>query len=123
MKIKQLEEWLSAYGRAWTLREPETASQLFSDDARYFETPFNPPAQGRSEITEYWSAATGNQSGISFSWEIVSLVGNVGVVRWQAAFKRISSNTQVQLDGVFVLEFDDAGLCKTLREWWHRKES
>lgn len=123
MKINQLEDWLSQYGRAWTLREPDTAAQLFSSDAMYYETPFGPPARGRSEIKEYWSAAIRNQADISFSWEIVSLTGAVGVARWQAAFKRKSSNTQVQLDGVFVLEFDDAGLCRSLREWWHRKES
>jgi hypothetical protein len=122
MTIDQLEDWLSAYGNAWTAREPESAAQLFSDDASYFETPFSPPNRGRSGIREYWSAATRNQSDITFSWKILNLTKNVGVVRWQAAFKRTISNTRVELDGVFVLDFEDAGLCRTLREWWHRKE-
>jgi hypothetical protein len=72
---------------------------------------------------EYWSAATRDQSDITFSWQIVSLIKNVGVVHWHSAFKRTSSNIRVELDGVFVLEFDDRGLCRALREWWHRKES
>jgi hypothetical protein len=26
------------------------------------------------------------------------------------------------LDGVFLVEFDEAGLCSRFREWWHREE-
>jgi hypothetical protein len=29
----------------------------------------------------------------------------------------------VRLDGVFVLEFSEDGLCRSLREWWHRDEA
>jgi ketosteroid isomerase-like protein len=123
MTIGLLEDWLTAYGLAWMHRDAEAAAKLFTKDAWYFESPFGPPAQGKSEIIEYWNAATRNQSEISFAWQIVSLTGNVGVVHWQAGFERTSSNARVQLDGVFVLDFDENGLCKILREWWHRKES
>jgi hypothetical protein len=27
------------------------------------------------------------------------------------------------LDGIFLLEFNDEGLCRDLREWWHRAET
>jgi hypothetical protein len=26
------------------------------------------------------------------------------------------------LDGIFLLDFDETGLCRELREWWHRVE-
>jgi ketosteroid isomerase-like protein len=122
MTTAELEDWLQAYKRAWVSRNPGAAAKLFSDDAAYFETPFAPPARGKAGIMEYWSAATRNQSDITFSWEIISLAESVGIVRWQGAFKRTLKKTRVELDGVLVLEFDEAGLCNTLREWWHRRE-
>jgi hypothetical protein len=35
----------------------------------------------------------------------------------------LATGTRVNLDGVFMLEFSDAGTCSTLREWWHREET
>ena len=123
MTNDQLEEWVSEYGKAWTSRDPDAAARLFAKDAVYFETPFGPPAKGSSQIAEYWAAATRSQSNIAFSSQIVCLVDHVGVVRWQASFKRASAEKRVRLDGVFLLDFDEKGLCKSLREWWHREES
>lgn len=123
MNTAQLENWLRAYGAAWGNRDPKAASRLFSADASYYETPFGPPARGHRGVEEYWAAATHKQSNISFSWEILSLSNDIGIVRWWATFARLKSSTKVELDGVLLLEFNHDGLCRTLREWWHRKES
>lgn len=118
-----LSTWLEGYRGAWETRDPEAAAALFSEDASYYEIPFLPPARGHAAIRGYWANATGNQSDVTFSYEIVSLSGDRGIVRWWAEFTRLSSGARVVLDGVFLLEFDEEGLCRELREWWHITET
>jgi uncharacterized protein (TIGR02246 family) len=119
----ELKTWLERYGQAWENRDPEAAAALFSEDARYYETPFLAPAQGRDGVRRYWAAATRNQSEITFSYDIVSVSGGQGIARWWATFRRVQSDVTASLDGVFLLEFNNEGLCCELREWWHRAET
>lgn len=99
------------------------AAGLFSEDARYYETPFLAPAEGRDGVRSYWKNATRNQSDITFSYEIVSVSGHQGIARWWAGFRRVPSGVMVSLDGVFLLEFTNEGLCCELREWWHKADT
>ena len=115
-------DWLAAYGRAWETRNPDAAAALFAEDAAYHETPFAGPATGRTAIHHYWEAATRNQRDIRFCSEIVAMASAQGIARWSAEFTRAPSGARVKLDGIFLLEFDEHGLCRRLREWWHRTE-
>jgi uncharacterized protein (TIGR02246 family) len=115
--------WLERYGQAWKNRDPEAAAALFSEDARYYEIPFQAPAQGRDGVRQYWTGATRSQADITFSYDIVSVSGSRGIARWRATFRRVPSEVRVRLDGIFLLEFNNEGLCCELREWWHRAES
>ncbi len=119
-----LEKWLEAYGRAWETRDPEAVTQLFTPDALYRERPFTEPLHGREAIRDYWSRVVVRlQDQIQFGFEIVTLVGSLGIARWWASFTRISSQQRVQLDGIFLLTFSRENLCCELREWWHRQEN
>jgi hypothetical protein len=123
MDQADLDTWLEEYGRAWEARDPEAAAALFGEDAEYYETPFQAPAQGPEGVRDYWANATRNQSDVSFSYDIVSVSGARGIARWSANFTRVPSGVTVVLDGIFLLEFSDAGLCRELREWWHGTET
>lgn len=123
MNLSDLERWLERYGRAWIERDPVAAAALFTGDARYYETPFDPPLAGRAAIRAYWEDVPGSQRDISFTSRAIAVVGATAVAAWRAAFTRVPSGRRVELDGVFVLAFDEAGACCELREWWHRRES
>jgi hypothetical protein len=70
------------------------------------------------------SASTGEeQADISFGYRVLAVDGSTVIAHWAASFTRVTSQSKVSLDGVIVLEFDDSGACRTLREWWHRKEA
>jgi nuclear transport factor 2 (NTF2) superfamily protein len=120
MNDQELRAWLDAYGKAWESNDPDAAMQLFTEDARYYETPFDEPSHGREGVRSYWAGATGSQSDISFTYEIIATLPHRGIARWSAEFTRVTSGKRVKLDGVFVLDFDSDGLCRVLREWWHR---
>ena len=116
----KLESWLSGYRDAWEKRDAERAAQLFTEDARYQEMPFDAPKGGRVGIREYWSQVTADQRDVEFRSQTIAVNGNTGVAHWSAKFKQASTGMTVELDGVFVLEFDPkSGLCSTLREWGH----
>jgi hypothetical protein len=120
LSTAKLDTWLSGYREAWEKRDAEHAAQLFTENARYQEMPFDAPKSGRAGIREYWSGVTADQRDVEFHAQTIAVNGNTGVAHWSAKFKQASTGMTVELDGVFVLEFDPkTGLCSTLREWWH----
>ena len=118
---KALESWLQKYGAAWEARDPAAAGKLFSPDATYHEMPFDAPKQGRAAIEEYWRTVTVEHRDVKFESKVISVSGNTGVAHWHTRLKIASTGAALELDGVFVLEFDEKGDCKSLREWWHVK--
>jgi ketosteroid isomerase-like protein len=117
------EHWLQRYGDAWERADPAAAAQLFTEDCQYFETPFSPPACGPEGVLRYWSAVPEGQTDVSFRFRLLAVQSSTVIAHWSASFTRRANGSSVALDGVFVLEFDERGLCRTLREWWHREES
>ena len=123
MNSESLRSWLEGYRSAWEERDPEAVISLFAEDATYLETPFSQPMRGREAIRQYWSrAVVSYQEQIRFGYEVLAITEVSAIAHWWASFVRISSKTQVNLDGVFLLTFDKVGRCQELREWWVRKE-
>jgi hypothetical protein len=121
MNTDDLRNWLRAYGSAWEARSVDAASHLFSEEALYFETPYAEPFRGREGIGGYWSKVTEDQRDVDFDSEALGFIGTLGVAKWSARFTLASSGAAVELNGVFLLEFDDDRLCSRLREWWHAR--
>lgn len=121
MNTDDLRNWLQAYGSAWEARNAEAASQLFTEEALYFETPYSEPFRGREGIHGYWAKVTDDQREVDFHSEALGFAGTSGVAKWSARFTLASTGAAVELNGVFLLEFDDDGLCSQLREWWHAR--
>jgi hypothetical protein len=111
-------EWLAAYGQAWETRDADAAAALFSENATYQENPHEKAFTGRAEIRDYWLKVTADQRDISFTSDVITTFDRSGVAHWSAAFASASSGATISLDGVFLLEFDESGLCNALREWW-----
>jgi len=123
MSPESIRAWLDRYRSAWQERDPEAVIRLFAEDATYQETPFSQPMRGREAIRQYWSrAVAAHQEQVRFGYEILAVPETTAIAHWWASFVRLPSKTQVSLDGVFLLSFDAAGLCRELREWWVRKE-
>lgn len=119
LTMAELSSWLDAYGAAWETRDADAAVQIFSEDATYQVTPYEDPHMGRSGIHEYWAGVTENQRNVLFEHEALSVSGNTGIAHWSANFDVEPDGTKIELNGIFVLEFDQDGKCRRLREWWH----
>ena len=117
----ELDGWLGAYEQAWERKDADAAARLFAPGARYFETPYSEPFEGPAGVREYWSRVTADQKDIDFGYTSIAVTGHTGVASWSATFTTISGGVRVELNGVFVLEFDDDKRCTVLREWWHAR--
>jgi hypothetical protein len=117
------EAWLQRYGEAWETQDADAAADIFSTDAKYYETPFDPPMTGREAIRSYWSEGTDLQRDIRFGYDVFAMNGDTGIAHWTSSFRRVPSGVAVRLDGVLSAQFDGDGRCCEFREWWHREES
>lgn len=118
----RLDTWLAQYKDAWEQKDARLAASLFSDAATYHETPFDAPLAGPGAIHDYWKRVTEDQRDIRFSARPLAVEGDSAVAEWSATFRSAASGTTIDLEGVFVLDFDGAGLCSRLREWWHVRQ-
>ena len=112
--------WLNALGRAWETRDADAAADLFTENATYYEDPFNPPFRGRDAIRRYWSDLPQEQGDIAVKLDPLEVTLYTGVARWTATFTRLHSGHRAHLEGVLIASFDE-GLSRahTFREWWH----
>lgn len=123
MDIEGFARWLDAYGRLWETGDKSTADKLYSQDVKYFETPFSEPMTGLPDLDAYMAEAAATQRDIHFWHQPYAIVDDIGFARWGATFVRVPSGVEVKLDGFFMIRFDESGRCRKLREWWHREES
>jgi hypothetical protein len=114
--------WLDAYGRAWEIRDPQAAADLFTEDSSYQVRPFLEPMRGRQAIFEYWTNVAQTEQNIHFGYEILAVTPEHGIARWWASFVIVPPGLQTKLDGIFLISLDENGRCHSLREWWHKQQ-
>ena len=119
LRVTDFDTWLRGYKNAWEKRDPAAAAALFTPDAEYYWTPFDPPHPGRPGIAGAWEAAVANQKDVTFEYSVVAVTGASGIARWHTRFTSVPEGGAVELDGVFITEFVSPGQCRTFREWWH----
>lgn len=121
MNINDFRNWLKLYGQAWEDKDDKRFSELFSDNVKYFWTPFEQPKEGRTEVSLAFMDAVSTQTDIRFGYEILSFENQKGICRWWCKFVNTTTNNLIKLDGIFLCEFDKNNLCKTFRKWWHKE--
>ena len=110
------DRWIESYRQAWESGDSHAAAALFSDDARYWSSPFRDPHVGRAGVLEYWSGATGTQSDTRVVMGTPLVDGSHVAVEWWASFRE--DGDPITLPGVLLLAFGRDGLCTLLRENW-----
>ncbi len=119
LNATDFQSWLRGYKRAWESRDSAAAAALFTTDAEYYWTPFDPPQAGRVEIAAAWEGAVLGQKDITFEYEVLAVAGGRGIARWHTRLTSVPQGEKVELDGILIAEFASPGQCCTFREWWH----
>lgn len=112
-----VQDWLDGYSRAWEGRDPDAAAALFSPDAVYREQPYEDPYRGRDGVREYWARVTATQSDVRVRWGQAVVDGSRAAVEWWVTLR--NEGVEATLAGEFLLAFDESGLVRELREYWH----
>lgn len=111
-----IDEWLETYRRAWEEADAEAAVAIFTEDAQYRSNIYEEPNRGRDGVRAYWTRVTSVQSEVSVLMGRPFIDGNRATAEFWTRMK-IEGNP-VTLAGCLLLEFDDAGLCRRLREYF-----
>ena len=113
----RLDEWIEGYRLAWESRDAEAAARLFTPDATYRSNIFEDAHQGRDGVREYWRTVTSTQSEVLVRMGRPFVDGPRVVVEWWTTMK--VEGEEITLPGCLLLDFDEEGLCRRLREYWH----
>lgn len=122
MDHQEFDNWLSDYGKAWESKDADAFGKLFAEQACYRWTPFSESLGGRENIVKAIREAITTQSEISFHYEILGLYKTLGTAHWSCTFVRRTTGQAVTLDGILTADFNDQGICRVFREWWHSNE-
>lgn len=111
-----IEEWLEAYRRAWEERDADAAAALFTEDAEYLDNIYEEPHRGPDGVRAYWSGVTASQGDVTV--RMGRPFGDGERVAAEFWTNMTVEGAPVTLAGCLLLEFDETGLCRRLREYW-----
>jgi hypothetical protein len=115
----ELTDWIEGYRRAWEGADAAAAASLFTEDATYRSNIFEAPHRGRDGITAYWESVTSSQSDVSVAMgrPFVDAVDGTRVTVEFWTVMRVDGG-ETALAGCLLLDFEESGLCRRLREYW-----
>jgi limonene-1,2-epoxide hydrolase len=112
-----LDDWVEGYRIAWENKDAKAAAALFTPDATYRSNIFEDAYQGRAGVEAYWESATTSQAAVRVQMGRPFVDGSRVSVEFWTNMK--VDDAEVTLPGCLLMDFDDDGLCRGLREYWH----
>ena len=107
--------WLAAYEEAW--RRPGTSrlNELFAENATYSLSPYEPPFEGLSAISEMWEAEReGPDEAFTMTTAVVAAEKEVAVVRVDVAY---GEPVRQEYRDLWIVRFGPDGRCVAFEEW------
>jgi hypothetical protein len=104
--------WVAAYESGWRNEDPEAVCVLFSEDAAYRASPYEPSAVGHDAIKAFWL----NDAGRTFTMDgrVLAVDAPVAVVRVDVRYE--TPKVQEYRD-LWVLRFAPDGRVSDFEEW------
>jgi ketosteroid isomerase-like protein len=113
--------WLDGYSQAWGTYDADEIGALFSDDATYFDNPFDDPVRGREAIVASWLEDRDETGTYEGRYRPVLVAGDQAVARGHSRYFDTNGTVAKEFDNLFLLRFDADGRCVEFREWYMRK--
>ena len=120
MDERAVAAWLDGYSRAWKTYDPEQIGELFSEDAVYFDNPFDEPVRGREAIVASWLEDPDEEGTYEGRYRPVLVAGDQAVANGYSRYLD-GDGVVKEFDNLFLLRFDADGRCATYREWYMAK--
>ena len=119
---KPCELLLKNYFDTWEGKSVEKLSEVFEEDARYFEKPFQKPIQGLKEISKYWLTHVLLQKNFKLKILKSFCYENLAFAEWECEFD--FKNIHHKLKGILYLEVNPkTKLASSLTEYFSTEKS
>lgn len=104
-------EWVAGYERAWREADLDAVARLYTEDARYRRSPYEPPEVGHAAIQAIWAD---DELTFTVDAQPVAVEGDTAVVRLHVRYG--DPITQEYRD-LWVLQFAADGRVADFEEW------
>jgi ketosteroid isomerase-like protein len=104
--------WVSAYERAWRDGDLGAVAMLFTDDATYRESPYEPAHIGHEAIRAFWLVDEGRTFTVDAA--VVAVDGATAVVWLEVRYR---DPTPQEYRDLWVLRFAEDGRVAAFEEW------
>ena len=112
MDVSTAMAWVAEYEQAWHAGDTGAVARLFTEDAVYLTTPYDPARVGHSSIEEFWTVDEGREFTVEAS--PVAVQDDTAVVRLVVTY--LQDEPQEYTD-LWVLQFADDGRVARYEEW------
>ncbi len=107
--------WLAGYEAAWRTPGTEGLASLFTGNATYVQSPYEPPVTGLDAIRRMWEEEReGPEEVFTLATDIIAVDGPVAVVR---AGVRYGDPPRQEYRDLWVIRLTGDGLCTWFEEW------
>jgi ketosteroid isomerase-like protein len=112
MNTDDVMRWVGAYERAWRDGNRDAVAALFSDDATYRVSPYEPSKIGHEAIKAFWL----DDVGMTFSMNarVIAVDGDVAVVRVDVLYE---TPREQEYRDLWLLRFAPDGRVADFEEW------
>ncbi len=116
-----IDSWMEDYIAAWRSDDPAAVTALFTEDARYYATPYRPPKTGRDEIARWWVSQRDSKTDWTFEYTVL-VDGAVSVVRGVTSYPASIDDTQARTyHNLWVIHLEPDGRASEFVEFWMRE--
>jgi SnoaL-like domain len=121
--MASLQNWLDGYVDAWRSNDPAKIEALFTEDAVYAWSPFDPePARGSRAIVEGWLKEPDEPDSWDCHYEPLAVSGEIGIAKGWTRYHPAGSRPPREFANLFVTRFDTSGRCSEFTEWFMERQ-
>lgn len=116
---ERLEYWMDGYIEAWTSNDPYDIAALFTPDAVYDPQTAEGEQHGHDEIVAFWQGADDQPDNWDFQWQPLVETEEIAIVTGTTRYL----DPPTSYRNLFVIRFNEEGLCTDFTEWYIEEES
>jgi uncharacterized protein (TIGR02246 family) len=110
-----VQRWLTTYETAWRAAGTDRLAGLFTVDATYLQSPYEPPMTGLTAIQQMWEAERDSPDEVfTMATEIVAVDGPTAVIRAEVCY---AGPPRQEYRDLWVIRLGDDGRCSWFEEW------